>query len=85
MTKLTNWRDDPGMKYNVQYKKKFALFPVIVADSKDKIWLKNYYTVYKCWGHGLMSTSYVSDHTHVDKVEDISEQEYIVRKLTEGF
>jgi hypothetical protein len=68
------------MQSRTTYKQKFALIPVTV-ESNNRIWLKNYYTVYKHYGHGSISNG----HSHRDRIENISEQEYVVRKLTDGF
>ena len=76
-----NWRNDPGMKCAIEYKKKFAILPVICHDG-IKVWWEAYYTKYIQWGHRSVDRH---DYCHTDKCENITESEYIVRKLTEGF
>ena len=77
-----NWRNDPGMVSSVEYKKKYAILPIICEDGMQ-VWLKNYYTKYMHWGHRSVYVD--GDHCHTDKCENITEAEYIVRKLIEGF
>lgn len=82
-----NWRNDTGLTSCVVYKKKFALFPHKCEDN-TVVWLKNYYTKYKYWGWrcGITAADISTriDELHEDKLEDITEEEYIVRRLTEG-
>lgn len=80
MAKQLDWREDNGLVSSSIYKRKYALFPKICADG-TRVWLKYYYSKYILWGH----RSKTSGHGHTDYIEDISEAEYIVRKLTEGF
>jgi hypothetical protein len=79
MSSQDNWRKDPNMVSKTFYKKKFALFPKKCEDS-ETVWLKNYYKKYERWGHG-----FGEDTGHTDHVENITEAEYIVRRLKEGF
>jgi hypothetical protein len=81
-----NWRNDPGLSCVVVYKKKFALFPRKCEDG-TKVWLKNYYTKYEYFGFKRSMSSldiHDGDNYHIDQLEDITEAEYIVRRLTEG-
>jgi hypothetical protein len=82
-----NWRSDPGLTSTIIYKKKFALYPVKCHDG-TQVWLDHYYTKYQYWGfRGAVSISDIDNikhNLHEDKLENISEAEYIVRKLTEG-
>ena len=82
-----NWRNDPGLTSSVIYKKKFALFPCRCADGTT-VWLKHYYTKYVYWGfrRPVTITDVIAhrDDLHEDRLEDITEAEYIVRRLTEG-
>lgn len=86
--KVTSWRDDPGMECKVDYRKKFAFLPVICHDG-TKVWLKRYYKKYELWSHkGYGSTQpFDLDHgyLHTDFIENVSEAEYIIRKLAENF
>ena len=83
-----NWRNDPGLTSTNMYKKKFALFPRTCEDGTI-VWLKYYYTKYKYWGfRRTINAGDILDHRddlHEDKLEDITEAEYIVRRLIEGF
>ena len=82
-----NWRNDPGLTSTHMYKKKFALFPRKCEDD-TWVWLDNYYTKYKYWGfRRTINSGDILDHRddlHEDKLEDITEAEYIVRRLIEG-
>ncbi len=82
-----NWRNDPGLTSSVIYKKKFALFPCRCEDGTT-VWLKHYYTKYVYWGfrRPVTITDVIAhrDDLHEDRLEDITEAEYIVRRLTEG-
>ena len=86
MTIKKSWRDDPGLILEVEYKKKFAWLPTKV--SKNKIWLKTYYSKYHNWGCSYMSVRNSKEHYascyHQDFVENISESEYLVRKLADN-
>ena len=84
MTIQKSWRDDPGLIYETEYKKKFAWLPVKIT-GETKIWLKPFYRKYHNWGH---STSNKRDDKyecmyHRDFVENITEDEYLVRKLAD--
>ncbi len=75
-----NWRNDPGLICEIDYKKKFAILPVTCHDGV-KVWLSYYYTLYYHWGYRNIEDSYY----HTDQLDNITEAEYIIRKLTEGF
>lgn len=81
MTKQTDWREDSGLISTTSYRRKYALFPKICSDG-TKVWLKYYYSKYITWGHRRSTSVYDG---HVDFIENITEAEYIVRKITEGF
>jgi hypothetical protein len=81
MDKNSNWRSDPGLKSTTIYAKKFALLPVVCNDG-TKVWFKNYYVKYVYWGFKDHSRL---EELHRDTHESITESEYIVRKLMEGF
>lgn len=86
--KPNDWRNDPGLTSTVIYKKKFALLPRRCEDG-TLVWLKNYYTKFQFWGFRRSITMAnvldYRDDLHEDKLENITEAEYIIRKLTEGF
>ncbi len=75
-----NWRDDKGLVHQPLYKKRWALRPITCADG-TRVWLKSYYSYYRLW-----STSHFEseDYQHKDFVENITEAEYIVRKLADS-
>lgn len=74
----TNWRDDPGLECREVYKRKFAIFPV--KCTTDTVWLKRYYKLFKHWGH---RHKYIDKgYGHIDFIENITEEEYICRKLS---
>jgi hypothetical protein len=84
MDEDNNWRNDPGLKSTVVYKRKFALFPKKCEDN-TVVWLDNYYTKYIYWGFSGVDFTNNIEELHRDKHESVTEAEYIVRKLTEGF
>jgi hypothetical protein len=73
-----NWRDDGGLISTIRYKKSFAFMPVDLDG--DKVWLKVYYKKYQNW-----KAPYGGGNGHTDFIENITEAEYIIRKLTEKF
>lgn len=75
-----SWRNDPNMISKSFYKKKFALFPVKCFDG-EKVWLKNYYKKYTLWGLDNNWRDFEGFYGHTEFVENISEAEYIVRRL----
>lgn len=79
-----NWRNDTSLSSMAVYKKKFALSPVVCQDG-TKVWLKHYYTKYEYWGWSHQTvTDEDLDSLHKDTCENITEAEYLVRKLTDG-
>lgn len=84
MTKINNWREDAGMSSKIEYAKKFAILPIVCQDG-TKIWMKPYYRVYQRWGKFIAAFNDESYGIHTDRLGNITEAEYIVRKLTEGF
>lgn len=79
-----NWRDDAGLVSKVFYKRKFAITPVVCSHG-EKVWLKNYYAKYRIWASDYMEDfSDLTGPGHVDFVENISEAEYIVRKISDN-
>lgn len=79
------WRSDPSMVSVSKYKKSFAIFPVTCEDGK-RIWLKPFYKKYITWGHMRNSKIFNDDeYGHTEFIENISEDEFLVRKLSERF
>jgi hypothetical protein len=80
-----NWREDPGLKSQVEYKRRFAILPVMCSDGIS-MWFKPYYSKYKHWGYGppLYTDKLDNYNLHTDFIENITEAEYIIRKLTEN-
>lgn len=82
-----NWRNDPGIKSTIIYGKKFALIPT-KCHCGASVWLKNYYVKYVYWGTRVLDPNdknFDKFDMHIDTLEKITEAEYLVRKLTEGF
>ena len=80
-----NWRNDPGLSSYVEYRKKFALWPVICLDN-TQVWFQYYYKKYEHWSHGGTSKVFDDDeYAHTDFIGCLTEADYIVRRLTEGF
>lgn len=79
MDNNSNWRDDPSLRSIIEYKRHFAFRRVICHDG-TKVWLKFYYAKYKNWG-----TDWDFEYgLHTDFIENITEEEYVVRKLSES-
>jgi hypothetical protein len=74
-----SWRDDIGLKFHIIYKKKWAYRPIICS-AGEKVWFKNYYSVYRVWSSDI----YDDENSHIDFLENITEADYIVRKLAEN-
>lgn len=81
-----NWRNDPGLVSTIFYKKRYAFLPKVV--NGKRIWLKNYYTKYIGWGTKVFRKNVANDpenyHLHIDTCESITEEDYIIVKLSEG-
>jgi hypothetical protein len=77
-----NWRNDPGLASTVEYRRKFALWPTICCDG-TKVWGKFYYKKYELWSHSYSGKIYrEDDYLHTDFIENISEADYIIEKLS---
>lgn len=74
----TNWREDPGMESVNVYQRRFA-FRKTTCSGGEIVRFCFYYKMYCVWSHGDMS----DDYQHIDFVENITEAEYIVRRLIE--
>ncbi len=71
-----NWRDDGNIFRLASYARQFAWYPISTTDGL--IWLKHYYieTYLYYYGHNRIQP-FKREHS-----ANISEQEYIVRKLS---
>jgi len=79
-----NWRNDPGLSAAIEYKRSFALRPIICCDG-TKVWFKFYYKKYEHWSHSKSGKVYYDEgYLHTDFIENVSEAEYIIRKLAEN-
>lgn len=78
-----DWREDPGMQSYTSYKKKFATFPVVTIDGQ-KIWWESYYIFYRHWVNSYGGEINHDKQNHRDRIGNISEAEYLVRKLSES-
>lgn len=65
----------------VVYKKKFAIWPVRCSDGSFA-WLVTYYKKYMFWGI-IFNIDAEETYANVDHMENITEAEYMVRKLSE--
>ena len=74
----TDWRNDSTLKSTCFYKKRFAVVPVRCTDKV--VTFQYYYKKYRKWE---ASYSY-EDEYHIDFIENISEEEFIVRKLADN-
>jgi len=77
-----NWRSDPGLSSVSLYKKRFALIPV-KCSSGESVLFKSYYKKFLIWTHGDTANLVEENYLHTDFIENITESEYIVRKLAE--
>lgn len=81
---LNDWRNDVGLSSRTEYKKRFAIFPVKCLHD-ESVWFKSYYSKYKHWGYSdIVQQSCNEYYLHTDFIENITEGEYIVRKLSEN-
>jgi hypothetical protein len=77
-----NWRHDPGLKSKSEYRKRFAFRPVVCSDG-TKVWFKSYYKKYEQWSHGDGASYYDEGYLHTDFIENVTEADFIIRKLAE--
>lgn len=75
------WRSEQGIVGHSLYKRKWAFRPIICSDG-TKVWLEPYYAYYTVWTSGLFHES--DEYGHTDFNENITEAEYIVRKLSDN-
>jgi hypothetical protein len=78
-----NWRD--GLNSFPTYKKKFALLPTVLVGG-EKVWLKTYYKKFTTYhtSYGGTIKMFDEEYSHTDFVENISEETYVIRKLSEN-
>lgn len=81
MTMVDDWRDDPGLQVWHEYKRKFALVPVTCEDGM-KVYFKHYYKKYSIYSDRIEYPTMNYD-SHREFVENISEEEYISRKIAD--
>lgn len=81
MTK-DNWRNEPGLVATNEYKRNFAYLPVSCTGG-EKIWFSYYYKHLQHWTVGRQVSIEDQYYYHTDFVGNITEQEYVVRKLSE--
>jgi len=71
---MRDWRNE--LTSTTRYKKAFAWFPKKIGN--EMIWWKNYYKKYVTWG--FENDSY----GHTEMTEELTEDVYLVRKLSEN-
>ena len=84
MANQSNWRDDPALSCITVYKRRFAILPTLCEGTR--IIFRFYYKHYNIWSHGQNGSSKVFDDEqglHTDFIGNITEETYIIRKLTE--
>ena len=70
------WYDDPNIQISVEYRRKFALFPVTI--NNEIIFFKYYYKKYLMISHRYDVHDY---DIHEKYIEIITETEFSYRKL----
>lgn len=76
----TDWRDEHGIKSRPYYVRKFAIRSVVCSDGVI-VRMKHYYKKYICWTADYIESK---EYGHIDFIENVSEEDYIVRKLSEN-
>ena len=78
-----DWRT--GLASSISYRRKFAIRPVYCSDG-TKVWFKYYYSKYISYGHDIEINPFDNNeyYIHKDFAENITEAEYIVRKLADN-
>lgn len=77
-----NWRNDPDLVSTNEYKRKFAYLPVKCTGG-ETVWLTHYYRHLTHWTVGRPANFEDQYYYHTDFAGNITEQEYVVRKLAE--
>lgn len=78
-----SWRDDDSLSRHNIYKRRWAILPVECSGG-EKVWFKHYYTVHRLWSNKYVDEYDISNNNHRDFLGNITEAEYIVRKLAEN-
>lgn len=81
MEEVEGWRAE--LVSTPVYKQKYAWLPQLTI-SGEIIWLTRYYRVYKIWDTEHTHVDITVIHGHRDVVGNITEADYIVRKLSES-
>lgn len=81
-----NWRDE--LTKHVVYKKRFAILPTKCSDD-SMVWMKVYYKKYIIWNHHSSFVpedvlDFMNKNEHTDFIENVTEEDYLVRKLAEA-
>lgn len=76
-----DWRIVDNLTSRLYYKKRFAVLPVSVHTG-EKIWMMSYYAIYCSWTSRLVLDDPEEDHSHHDFVENITKEEFVIRKLS---
>ena len=86
MTNLSieSWRNDQGLENKSIYKKRFSVIPV-KCSGNVLVWFKFYYKKYTIWYNSNNNNISIDnlEYYHIDFNENITEEEYIIRKLRE--
>ena len=82
MSRITDWREDAGLSKKEEYLRKFAYFPKRSSDG-EIIWLSHYYKHYRVWVYDMPKYPYELKYKTATFVENITEKEYVFRKLSE--
>jgi len=78
-TDHTDWRNESGLDVTSFYKKKFSFFRTTCSDG-EIVLFKIYYKKYNNWNSSFRDYN----NGHVDFVENITEAEYLTRKLADN-
>lgn len=81
---MRDWRTDAGLSPVVKYTRRFAIFPT-KCNGDVSVWFKFYYKRYTVWksNYGNKVYDYEDEYSHTDFDYNLTEDEYIIRKLTE--
>jgi hypothetical protein len=74
---MKNWREDSRIGCKIVYKKRFAFIPTVLYDG-SRVWFDRYYKKYAMWYAEFNPKQY-----HTDFVENVPEDVYLIRKLSE--
>jgi len=79
---VPNWRHDPSLSSRSEFKRRFAFFRVECADG-SKVFFEFYYKHYIVWDYvHTLPQDDKSRYLHTDFYENVSEADYIIRKLS---